>query len=95
MYRNYGDGGALRTLAQPPDIPTNTSKQVQWNGIKEIKIKTTLSFQRVQKINKSFSKPSYLMFNLFIRNGSSNKTVAIPKKWPSIYMQVRTDIASE
>ena len=21
MYRDYGDGGALRTLAQPPDIP--------------------------------------------------------------------------
>ena len=22
MYRDYGDGGALRTLAQPLDIPT-------------------------------------------------------------------------
>ena len=22
MYRDHGDGGALRTLAQPPDIPT-------------------------------------------------------------------------
>ena len=27
MYLNFGDDGALRTLAQPPDIPTHqTSK---------------------------------------------------------------------